>query len=173
MKNKEYNQNNIVKRIGCGLLAGLLLLFITSCGKGDSADAISIEGELSDIMSDIYASADLDAETKEAMDGYVLDVLTSDNEEALLGAADVPYIEGVFSVPMISAIAYQCVLLRVEPDNVEAVKDTLLTNADLNKWVCVSAETALVENVGDLVLFIMGGEDTAQAVISSFQALGK
>ena len=172
MKNRDHNQKSIIKRMGSGLLVGLLLLCITACGKGNSVVMVSIEGELSDIMADIYENADLDTETKEAMDGYVLDILTADNEEALLGAADVPYIEGVFSVPMISSIAYQCVLLRVEPNNVEEVKETLLTNADLNKWVCVSAETVLAESVGDLVLFIMGEENTASAVSVSFQALG-
>ena len=172
MKNQSHKQDNLIKRIGCGFLVGLLLLCVTACGKSNSAAAISIEGELSDIMADIYENADLDAETKEAMSGYVLDTLTADNEEALLGAADIPYMEGVFSVPMISSIAYQCVLLRVDPEDVETVKEVLLANADLNKWVCVSAETVLVENVGDLVLFIMSSEDVAYAVSESFQALG-
>ena len=74
---------------------------------------------------------------------------------------------------MISSIAYQCVLLRVSPDDVENVKTMLKENADVNKWVCVSAETVLVENVGDVVLFIMCDKDTAYAVSESFQALGK
>lgn len=161
----------IIKRTVACLLAGFLIFGVTACGKGGSGKTVSIEGELTDIMSDIYANADLDSETREAMEGYITDTLTADNEAAMLGVSDVPYIEGVYSVPMISAIAYQCVLLRVEPENVDQVKDMLLTNADLNKWVCVSAETVLVENVGDLVLFIMSSEDVAYAVSESFQAL--
>ena len=34
-------------------------------------------------------------------------------------------LEGVYSVPMISSIAYQCVLLRVNPEDVDKVKEML------------------------------------------------
>lgn len=180
MTNRKYDKikrsiikGNIVKRAFSWLLAGVLLFGITACGNGGSGKAVSIEGELTDIMSDIYANADLDSETREAMEGYITDTLTADNETAILGVSDVPYIESVYSIPMISAIAYQCVLLRVEPENVDQVKDMLLTNADPDKWICVSAETVLVENVGDLILFIMGGEDVSNAVSESFQTLGE
>ena len=74
---------------------------------------------------------------------------------------------------MMSSIAYQCVLLRVAPEDVEEVKTVLKENADVNKWVCVSAETVLVENVGDVVLFIMSDQEAAYAVSASFQALSQ
>lgn len=167
------SKGNYAKKAAACLLAGMLIFGITACGNGGSGKTVSIEGELTDIMSDIYANADLDSETKEAMEGYIMDTLTADNETAILGVSNVPYIEGVYSMPMISAIAYQCVLLRVEPENVDQVKDLLLTNADPNKWVCVSAETVLVDNLGDLVLFIMGGEDVTNAVSESFQTLSE
>ena len=149
------------------------MVLCCACGKKDAAGGGTIEGELSDIMADIYAGVNVDAETKEDMQGYVTDTLTADNEQALLGVSGVSYTEGVYSVPMISSIAFQCVLLRVSPDDVENVKTMLKENADVNKWVCVSAETVLVENVGDVVLFIMCDKDTAYAVSESFQALGK
>lgn len=153
-----------------------MAVMMTACGKGetaDGADGKTIEGDLTEIMAQIYEGVNLDAETKEAMQGYVTDTLTADNEQALLGIGGVPYAEGVYSVPMISSIAYQCVLLRVAPEDVEDVKNLLKENADVNKWVCVSAETVLVENVGDVVLFIMSDKDAAYAVSASFQALAK
>lgn len=158
----------------------LMLLLCTilccACGKTDAGSAAgggTIEGNLADVMAQIYEGVNVDAETKEAMQGYVTDTLTADNEQAILGVAGISYMEGVYSVPMISSIAYQCVLLRVSPDDVENVKTTLKENADVDKWVCVSAETVLVENVGDVVLFVMCDKDTAYAVSESFQALGK
>ena len=151
-------------------------VFYTACGKaGESGNAQGtvIEGDLTDVMAKIYEGAELDAETKESMQYYMTDTLTADNEQALLGTDGVPYIEGVYSQPMMSSIAYQCVLLRVAPEDVDTVKEQLKANADVNKWVCVSAETVLVENVGDVVLFIMSSQDVAYAVSASFQALGK
>ncbi len=175
MKKKHVSQNKI-SRV-CSIVALLVSCAVLCCacgnGNGGSAGGKTIEGDLSEIMARIYEGVDIDAETKQAMQEYVCDTLTADNEEAILGVADVPYKEGVYSVPMISSIAYQCVLLRVEPGDVETVKTMLKDNADVNKWVCVSAETVLVENVGDVVLFIMSSKDSAYAVSSSFQALAK
>lgn len=150
-----------------------MVFMTTACGKsetGDNADSKTIEGDLQEVMAQIYEDVNLDAETKEAMQRYVIDTLTADNEQAFLGIGGVPYVEGVYSVPMMSSIAYQCVLLRVAPEDVEDVKRLLKENADVNKWVCVSAETVLVENVGDVVLFIMSSQDAAYAVSASFQA---
>lgn len=145
-----------------------------ACGSKDTengSSSASIEGELTDIMTEIYAGVNVDAETKEAMQGYVSQEINADNEEYILGVTGVPYTEGICSMPAMSSIAYQCVLLRVNLEDVESVKATLQENADVNKWVCVTAETVLVENVGDLVLFIMSSEDVAYAVSSSFQSL--
>lgn len=174
------SKNNLKKTVAILTLIPIMLTSF-ACGKNDassngtdsSADtAQTIEGDLQDIMADIYSGLEgLDAEAKEAIEGYICDTLTEENEQAMLGTSDIEYIEGVYSVPMISSIAYQCVLLRVNPDDIETVKQQLKDNSDLNKWVCVSAETMLVENVGDLVLFIMSSKDVAYAVSTSFQSL--
>lgn len=174
MKRVEMN-----KRIAVSIITVVLVLcsvFMTACGKNGDAnggDGKTIEGDLQEVMAQIYEGVDLDAETKQAMQEFVSDTLTAENEQALLGVEGVPYTEGVYSVPMISSIAYQCVLLRVNPEDVDKVKEMLKENADVNKWVCVSAETVLVENVGDVVLFIMSGQDEAYAVSASFQALAQ
>ena len=166
------------KRITAGIITGVLLMctvLMAGCGQNDAAgnDGKKIEGDLKDVMAQIYEGVDLDAETKQAMQEYVCDTLTAENEQALLGVDGISYTEGVYSVPMISSIAYQCVLLRVNPEDVDKVKEMLKESADVNKWVCVSAETVLVENVGDVVLFIMGSQDAAYAVSTSFQALAQ
>lgn len=176
-------KNNFKKSVAVLMLFSIILTCVacgntaadnTSNNTENSTDTATdtIEGDLSDIMTQIYADLEgIDAERKETMQDYIIDVLTEDNEQAMLGTADIDYIEGVFSVPMISSIAYQCVLLRVNPDDIETVKQQLKDNADLNKWVCVSAETVLVENVGDVVLFIMSDQDVAYAVSTAFQSL--
>lgn len=175
MKKKQIIQSKIMRVCRIAALLVCCAVLCCACGGSDSGSkgGGTIEGDLSEVMAKIYEGVDLDAETKQAMQEFVCDTLTADNEAAILGAADVPYTEGVFSVPMISSIAYQCVLLRVEPEDVETVKTLLKDNADVNKWVCVSAETVLVENVGDVVLFIMSDKDSAYAVSASFQALAK
>lgn len=76
--------------------------------------------------------------------------------------------------PVMSSIAYQCVLLRVSEDqDIEAAKKLLEENADPAKWICVEAESVVVENVGDVILFIMADKDVADAAKEAFLALKK
>ncbi|MDE6853373.1 MAG: hypothetical protein K2J67_12980, partial [Lachnospiraceae bacterium] len=128
-----------------------------------------LEGELSDIMSGIYENADLSEDFRAGMDSFETLELTEDFEVSLLGTDEIEYTEGIASIPMISPNAYQCVLLRVEEDKVDTVKQQLKDNADLNKWVCVSAETLLIESRGNVILFVMGDNDTVYAMSSAFQ----
>ena len=75
---------------------------------------------------------------------------------------------------MMSSIAYQCVLLRVSEDqDIEAAKKLLEENADPAKWICVEAESVVVENVGNVILFIMADKDVADAAKEAFLALKK
>lgn len=84
------------------------------------------------------------------------------------------YAESYYSIPMINVNPYQCILLRLpEGADVEAAKETLLANADPRKWVCVEAESVVVENVGDVILFLMADTATADAIKASFLALGE
>ena len=70
--------------------------------------------------------------------------------------------------------AYQCVLLRVSEDqDIEAAKKLLEENADPAKWICVEAESVVVENVGDVILFIMADKDVADAAKEAFLTLKK
>ena len=55
----------------------------------------------------------------------------------------------------------------------EAAKQTLLAAADPKKWICVEAESIQVENVGDVVMVIMANEETANAMVAAFKALGE
>lgn len=149
------------------LLAGLAC---GGCGSGKT-DSGKLEGSLQDIMTSLYANAELDADFKEGLDSFEMVDLTDDIEVSILGTDEITYTEGVASVPMISSMAYQCVLLRVDEADVENAKQVLKDNANLDKWVCVSAETMLIESRGDVIFFIMSDKDTAAAMSSAFQKL--
>lgn len=143
--------------------------FCTACGtKQESADKLT--GSLSDIMAGIYEKADLSDDFREGLENFETFELTEDMEISILGTDEIDYTESIVSMPMISSIAYQCVLLRVDEDNVDTVKQQIKDNTDLNKWICVSAETMLIESRGDVIFFVMGENDTAYALNAAFQA---
>lgn len=144
-------------------------LVCTACGsKQESTDKLN--GSLDDIMTGIYERADLSEDFRAGLENFETFELTEDMEIAILGTDEIEYIEGVVSMPMMSSIAYQCVLLRVSEDDVDTVKQQIQDNTDLNKWICVSAETMLVESRGDVIFFVMGESDTAYALNTAFQA---
>ena len=157
------------KRICIGILVLVTGLFCVACGGGKSSD--KLEGSLQDIMASLYANADLSQGFRDSLDGFTTAELTDDLETSILGTDEITYTEGVVSMPMMSAVAYQCVLLRVDEADVEAAKQALQDNADVNKWVCVSAETMLIESRGDVIFFIMSGKEEAYALNSAFQNL--
>ena len=147
----------------------MTVLLCAACGtKKESTDQLT--GSLSDIMEGIYENADLSDDFREGLEFFETFELTDDMEISILGTDEIDYKEGVVSMPMMSSVAYQCVLLRVEEDDVDTVKQQIKDNADLNKWVCISAETMLIESRGDVIFFVMGENDTAYALNAAFQA---
>lgn len=147
-----------------------MTMLCMACGdKKESSD--NLEGSLTDIMASIYENAQLDEGFREALDSFETVELTDDLEISILGTDEVTYTEGVVSMPMMSSIAFQCVLLRVDEADVETVKQTLKDNANPDKWVCVSAETTLIESRGNVIFFIMSSKNEAYALNEAFQKL--
>lgn len=165
--------NTNTKKIMRGILPMLILclaLNFAACGKGEGK-AAALEGNLSDILASIYANVELDAEFKEWAQGLENTELTAELASAILGTEEVAFTEGLVSVPMMSSVAYQCVLLRVDEADVESAKQKILDSADPDKWVCVSAETVLVENRGNVIFFIMASKEEAYALSKAFQGV--
>ena len=62
-------------------------------------------------------------------------------------------------------------MLRVNGDDIDNAKREIADNADPKKWVCVEAESVIVESNGDVILFVMADTDTAEALRDAFLAL--
>lgn len=156
----------------CFLTLVLAMAVFAGCGK--EQQAANLEGSCEEILNKVYENAKLDDDVREAMQYYQTTPVDEATAEYVLGTTDVKYAEAVVSAPMMNAVAYQCVILRVaEGEDVEAAKKLLSDNADPRKWVCVEAESVVVENVGDVILYIMADQATADAVKTSFLALGE
>lgn len=167
---KTANTNRIGKKLIFAALCLSLAMFCAACGnKTETSD--NLEGSLTDIMASIYENADLDADFREGVESFETIELTDDLKSSVLGTDEITYTEGVVSMPMMSSIAYQCVLLRVDEADVEKVKQTLKDNANPDKWVCVSAETTLIESRGNVIFFIMSAKNEAYALNEAFQKL--
>lgn len=154
------------------MMITLAMASLTGCG-GDNQQSAKLEGSCEAILTKVYENADLDSDMREAMNYFMAVPIDEGLEEYALGTDDVDYTDSVYSAPQMSSIAYQCVVLRLEPDeSVEEAKQQLLDHVDPVKWVCVEAESVAVENVGDVILYVMGDAQTTDAIKTAFLALG-
>jgi hypothetical protein len=148
----------------------IMTVLVNGCGsKNETPEALT--GDLGEIIDTLYEKADLSDDFREATEYFATYEITEDMKMSILGTDEIDYLEGVVSMPQMSSVAYQCVLLRIEEGNVALVKQLLQENADLDKWICVSAETMLIESRGNVVFFAMGEKDTVYALNSAFQNL--
>lgn len=162
------------KMIASILIIALAVMTLAGCGskKENSGGTAKLEGSCEKILEKVYEDAELDEDLRAAMEYYQTTAITEDMEEYILGTTEVDYTDSVYSAPMMSSVAYQCVLLRLEEDeNVEDAKQLLVDNANPIKWLCVEAESVIVENVGDVILYIMADSVTVEAVKTAFLAL--
>lgn len=170
-----------MKRIMILLLAFVLAASFVACKAGgantnptENPGNTILDGDLEDILAEIYNRAEVKETSKEFMETGLQTVeITSENCEYHLGKADLEYKEAIASEPMISASAYSLCLVRAkEGTDIEKLKADIKENVNPYKWVCVGVqeENIIVDNIGDVVILIMSDYD-AQALHDAFLSL--
>ena len=74
------------------------------------------------------------------------------------------------SVPLITAQAYSVAIVKVKDNaDVEKIKQEMLDNIDMRRWICVSAEQLYITNSGNVIFSVMAEKDIAKAVYNDFK----
>lgn len=163
-----------MKKIITILMATLMLFSLVGCSSKKADRDPVLSEDLTKVLNKIYETVDLDDETKEYLKSYENIELTKENIQDYLGDTDIKFSEGLISTPMISAIPYELVLLKLdENSDVDAVKAEIKENANPRKWVCVEAENVIVENIDNTVLFLMANEPEATQIKDAFMSLSE
>ena len=149
-----------MKKLIALVMALVLMLSFAACGAAEGGKTIS--GTLPEIIDNIYAAADLDAETRDFVDSDVYGPVTMEiDAESMIYyfGVEIPDAEeAVFSEPMMNANPFSVCLVRVKDGtDVEALKKDIKANADPRKWICVGVEDSdvRVESIGNVVLLVM------------------
>ncbi len=149
-------------------ISGLLMiccLLLTGCGQTNDSN---IEGDLTDIMSDIYDGV-------KNVEWPILETVEvrENNIMNFLGTSDIDYKEGIASEPIIGSIPHSVVLLRMnEGADIEAEKEKIRKSVNPRKWVCVWVEDdeVIVDSRGDIIILIMV-KDYSKKIDESFKNL--
>lgn len=133
-----------------------------------AAPAVQLEGTLEEIANKVIENTT----TIEMMLMPPTAVDFSDVEAAkyYIGVDPTEKVDSaVFVDPMIGSIPFSMAVIKAkEGVDVEALKNEVLEGIDLRKWVCVSAEKAIVSNCGNTIIMVMSTEVIADDVYNAF-----
>ena len=76
----------------------------------------------------------------------------------------------IVSVPVMTAQAYSVAVVKVKDNaDVEKIKQEMLDNIDMRRWICVSAEQLYITNSGNVIFSVMADKDIAETVYNDFK----
>ena len=159
----------IIIAIAVVVVAILSVLYFNTDSASNLPDINNAE-DLTKLVDSIYAGI------TDEMPGVMsqpIDVTDSDSVNYMTGLENGNELEYlVVSEPMMSSQAYSLVVAKVKSGvNASKVAETMKTNINTRKWICVSAEKLYATNSGDVVFLVMTRADLATSVLNSFKTL--
>ena len=120
-----------MKKLIAIFMATMMLVLAVGCSSNKGKRDPVLSEDLTKVLEKIYDTADLDDELKDYFKDYEQVKLDESNVESYLGSSDIKFKEGLCSVPMMNAIPYQLVLVRLDENaDVEAVKKEIKENIE-------------------------------------------
>jgi len=159
----------IIVVIAVIVVAVLIALFFNK-GTASNLPQIASAEDLSKLVDSIYAGV------TDEMPGVMsqpIDVTDKDTVNYMTGLENGDELEYlVVSEPMMSSQAYSLVIAKVKSGkDASKIAETMKTNINTRKWICVTAEKLYATNSGDVVFLVMTRADLAESVFNSFKNL--
>ena len=154
--------------IGLILLAVIsFIIFILVSGSGNKG-SVETPKNLNDIINTINKN---NKDVLPELETMKVDIKNIDEVTSYTGLKTNDGIESiVVSVPLITAQAYSVAIVKVKDNaDVEKIKQEMLDNIDMRRWICVSAEQLYITNSGNVIFSVMADKDIAKAVYNDFK----
>ena len=156
------------------LVIALILLAVISFGiiiLVSGKENTSSLGTTKDIIKMINSINKDNKNVLPELETMKIDVKNIDEVTSYTGLTSNDNIESiVVSVPMMTAQAYSVAVVKVKDNaDVEKIKQEMLDNIDMRRWICVSAEQLYITNSGNVIFSVMTDKDIAKAVYDDFK----
>ena len=154
--------------IGLILLAVIsFIIFILVSGSGKKG-SVETPKDINDIINTINKN---NKDVLPELETMKVDIKNIDEVTSYTGLKTNDCIESiVVSVPLITAQAYSVAIVKVKDNaDVEKIKQDMLDNIDMRRWICVSAEQLYITNSGNVIFSVMADKDIAKAVYDDFK----
>lgn len=144
--------------------------------KGDSNNISNVKYETAEdikgLIDQIYEK------TSNEMFGLETREIDINDEMALKSYTGLDTNDGiekiVVSESMITATAYSLAIVKVDSNaNIENIKQTMVDNIDMRRWICVGADVLYATNYGDVIFLIMASEENAKPQYEAFKEIVK
>ena len=154
--------------IGLILLAAIsFIIFILVSGSGKKGN-VETPKNVNDIINTINKN---NKNVLPELETIKVDIKNIDEVTSYTGLKTNDGIESiVVSEPLVTAQAYSVAIVRVKDNaDVEKIKQEMLDNIDMRRWICVSAEQLYITNSGNVIFSVMADKDVAKAVYNDFK----
>ena len=154
--------------IGLILLAVIsFVIFILVSGSGNKG-SVETPKDINDIINTINKN---NKNVLPELETMKVDIKNIDEVTSYTGLKTNDGIESiVVSEPLITAQAYSVAIVKVKDSaDVEKIKQEMLDNIDMRRWICVSAEQLYITNSGNVIFSVMADKDVAKAVYNDFK----
>ncbi|MFR3834095.1 MAG: hypothetical protein ACLTYP_02475 [Eubacterium sp.] len=154
--------------IGLILLAVIsFIIFILVSGSGKKGN-VETPKNVNDIINTINKN---NKNVLPELETIKVDIKNIDEVTSYTGLKTNDGIESiVVSEPLVTAQAYSVAIVRVKDNaDVEKIKQEMLDNIDMRRWICVSAEQLYITNSGNVIFSVMADKDVAKAVYNDFK----
>lgn len=154
--------------IGLILLAVIsFVIFILVSGSGNKG-SVETPKDINDIINTINKN---NKNVLPELETMKVDIKNIDEVISYTGLKTNDGIESiVVSEPLITSQAYSVAIVKVKDNaDVEKIKQEMLDNIDMRRWICVSAEQLYITNSGNVIFSVMADKDVAKAVYNDFK----
>ena len=157
--------------IGLILLAAIsFIIFILVSGSGNKGNVETPKAinDINDIINTINKN---NKNVLPELETMKVDIKNIDEVTSYTGLKTNDGIESiVVSEPLITSQAYSVAIVKVKDNaDVEKIKQEMLDNIDMRRWICVSAEQLYITNSGNVIFSVMTDKDIAKAVYDDFK----
>lgn len=137
---------------------------------GGTSVKIESKKDMKSMLKSIYSK---NKDVLPELETEEIDVTDSELVTSYTGIQDTETIESLVVLePLMSSQAYSAVALKKKSDaniSIESLKQQILDNVNMRKWICVSAEKLYVTNYNNIIFFVMSDEDWATITYNSFK----
>ena len=150
-------------------LIGAGVYFISKKNVGGENEGVKIEtiDDMKSLLDNVYAKLE---DELPALDSAEIDVSDESQVTSFTGLKSNKDVDLLFvSLPLMSSQAYEVVMVKAKDGaDIESMKQEMLDNVNMRKWICVTAEKVYVTNNGDVIFLVMADSNWAQEFYQGF-----